>query len=307
MSDQVGDVRLKTLLNGKNNTSVTMMAENLYELVSEQGVCEYKFPLKHAMFDITAMMEDVRKQERFRVDFQQGKVWCPCCVISEVSKRTQLVYHMASIEIILGNETARPKMMANSDDKKKILKYLQGKTTIDTSEYQGLITRLKDYQCLVLIPGKLTRMKARMQSERSITEEHYQRKTEFFFCKVLASLADHVVKDNEESPIAVFQKFVIGNSGKITKSQITLSKMLWKVMFDGCENLMHADVLTDIFRVRPKRTRSVQIAGKTPALVESLVARQQSEEEHGEDHGGAKETSIVWRQEGCAWQVPHYG
>jgi len=282
-------VCVKTLSSGKNNTSVADMDGSVMDLVSECGVYEYDYPKKKC-FVVTDLMEKIDRllEQRgvgYKVDFGQRMINCPALVISERSTRTTLKYSLCDVDITLGNDNARPKLMHQGKRKELVLKLLQGKNSVDNidrREYEGLLTKIKDRECIVIIPGQLTRMNpGELTGEE---KERHDRKARYFFSKVLATLADNVVCDDEDgSPFAVHQKIVIGNSGKITQSQIAISKMLWKTMFDGHEIMMQEDLLQDVFRVRPKKRASSSSSyersftcGKSLAVRQSLGKKLRS-------------------------------
>jgi hypothetical protein len=273
----------------RNNTSVdSMMGERIEELATKESLSNslqsIQIPVGRC-FDVTNVVQlATQLSERgYVVHWDDQFVRCPCIVLSERTKKNEesgkrdLIFHESSLDVTFGNDKNGPKMLTRSEQKTTILQHIQGvrdPTKIDRREYNGIVSRFKGMQCLVLIPDQFTKMKY----NRDISEEAYDEKVWYRTMRFMVSLRNHLVTNSEGTPLGLETKLVIGNSRKITQSQISVSKLKWRMMFEGHAQMMDRSFLNSVFRIRPKNSRSVQasspvvVLGKRPRSGQKTVA-----------------------------------
>lgn len=265
----------------KNNTTRNCFCDfdSLVDTGKSLGLnCTYE---QNTLPDIEPLMEMARNIAGFKIG--QGKVFCPVIVVSESNG---FKFEESKLDITFGNQTNRSKMMTSVNIKRDILKKLQdvpNVNEINKDEYKGVMVGLKDIETLILIPLQNTRMRkleleeaARQQEEESNDNVHKKsdRVMRKRAMRLLIALKD-VIHSFDENVIYGFKtNVVIGHSQKITQSQVSVSKLLWRGLFESHKTLMDGVLLAQVFQVRrrpatagQKRPRATT-GGKSPAYLE---------------------------------------
>lgn len=259
----------------RNNTKKDAIHEDFEMLVDQESSVYRKCKYTDSNVpQVTDLLELAKQIQGFQI--QEGKVFCPVVVVSEHGD-----YEIAAskMDITFGSHINRAKMMTSVNIKRDILKKLQGVESVDDinkDEYKGLMVGLKGIETLVLMPLQHTEMRqkeleqaAREQGQENDRDVHhasdrYMRKRA---TKLLIALRDHIHTFDQETAYGFKTNVVIGHSQKITQSQVSVSKLLWRGLFEGHKDLMKNSILEMVFQVRHRKRDRPTEAGKTPEWV----------------------------------------
>jgi hypothetical protein len=214
---------------------------------SEEKKRREEDPEVKGIIDLAKMYNTIRGGFRLEDDH----VICPVVVIKESD---DLSFEMAELNISFGNATRRPMMMTQISMKMDILSKMQGRSVNDICRDQcdGVLVRLKGIECLVLISLKATDMRLENEMENGISSPrgHYADES-IALCRcldVLVRLAPYIhTFDNDGVLYAFRTPVVVGNSQRVTKSQVRVSKLLWRGIFDGHPVLMAPSLVNRVF------------------------------------------------------------
>lgn len=257
---------------------------NFQELMDEKATkpkpCTYH---DDVIPDITSLLELAKAKEKF-YKVNDGKIKCSLIVVSESD---ELEFSETEIDVTFGSARSRPKMMTSVGIKTNVLTRLQRveEDKISKNEYKGVMVGLKGLESLVLIPLQNTRMREeeleqayRQQGQEA--EENIHRRSDLHMRKkmlrLLIALKDHI-HQFEEGVIHAFEtKIVIGGMQKLTQSQVGISKLFWRILFDGHDYMMSDKIIAQAFQTRPRNPRRREIsdtAGKTPEYQQDQQAK----------------------------------
>lgn len=98
-----------------------------------------------------------------------------------------------------------------------------------------------------MIPDQITNMK-----HGGATLDEHDQKVWCRTMRFMVSLRNHLVTNDQGVPMGAVTKLVIGNSRKITQNQVHVSKLKWRLMFEG-HPMMDRPVLDRVFQIRSRR------------------------------------------------------
>jgi hypothetical protein len=216
------------------------------EAMTDSGVIQWKLDDPHA----TGLVEMARQIAGFRIE--HDRVICPMVVIRESD---ELSCEMATLDITFGNATTHPKMMTQSNMKLDILSKMQGRPVDDVCRDQchGVLVGLKGIECLVLISLKATDMRLdeiqNGEQPDGLTGQYASDTIALFRClDVLARLAPYVHTFGDGIVYGFKTPVVSGSSQRVNKSQVRVSKLLWRGLFDGHPILMAPSFVERVFQ-----------------------------------------------------------
>jgi hypothetical protein len=197
-------------------------------------------------------------QAGFRLEHDQ--VFCPVVVVQESD---DISFDMATLNVTFGDINNRPKMMTTKAMKMDILSKMQG-TDVDgvcKDQCEGVLVGLKGIECLVLISLRDTAMRLeeiQNGAQRSERTGRYRSETRALHrcLGVLAGLAPYVHSFGDDVVYGFKTSVVNGNSQRVTKSQVQVSKLLWRGIFEGHRSLMTPSLLDRVFQTRSKKRKA---------------------------------------------------
>lgn len=216
------------------------------EAMMDSGVIQWKLDDPHA----TGLVEMARQIAGFRIE--HDRVICPVVVVRESD---ELSYDMATLDITFGDVNDRPKMMTQSNMKLDILSKMQGRPDVCRDQCHGVLVGLKGIECLVLISLKATDMRLHEiqngEQPDGLTGHYASETIALFRClDVLARLAPYVHTFGDGIVYGFKTPVVNGNSQRVTKSHVRVSKLLWRGIFDGHPILMAPSLVERVFQPR---------------------------------------------------------
>lgn len=206
------------------------------------------------------IVELARQHAGFRM--KGDHVICPVVVIKESD---DLSFEMAELDITFGDATRHPRMMTQTPMKMDILSKMQGRPVDNVCKdaCNGVFVRLKGIECLVLISMRATDMRLD-EIKNAVPRDDFT--GEFAsdciaLCRcldVLARLAPYIHTFDNDVVYGFRTPVVNGNSQRVTKSQVKVSKLLWRGLFDGHPVLMAPSLVNRVFQLRRRNTKNTQ-------------------------------------------------
>lgn len=227
----------------------------------------------------------------FRLEHDQ--VICPVVVVQEGD---EISFEMAEMNVTFGDVKNRPKMLTSKAIKMDILAKMQGisEDGVCKDECHGIVVGLKDIECLVLI--SLTDTTMRLEeiqngAQRSERTGRYRSETRALHrcLSLLAGLAPYIHSFGDDIAYGFKTSVVNGFSQRVTKSQVHVSKLLWRGMFEGHRSLMAPSLLDRVFQTRSKKRKAedeIQVeaqsvaAGKSPAMISQAFKSYAGKQAH---------------------------
>lgn len=209
---------------------------------------------------------------------ERDQVICPVVVVHESD---DISFEMAEMNVTFGNVNSRPKMITSKTMKMDILAKMQGieGEGVCKDEVHGVFVGLKGIECLVLMSLRATAMhleEIQNGAQRSERTGRYISETRALHrcLSLMTALAPYIHSFDDDNDIAYgFKSSVVnGNSQRVTKSQVHVSKLLWRGLFEGHPSLMAPSLLDRVFQTRSKKRKADEIqhpdtGGKTPQVL----------------------------------------
>jgi hypothetical protein len=249
---KVGRVRSTTMdaMNGPINAMI------------DSAIIQWKEEDPHA----TGIVDLARRYAGFRVE--QDQVMCPVVVVKESD---DLSFEMAELNITFGNTNTCPLLMTQTRMKMDILSKMQGRPVdnVCKNQCEGVLVGLKGIECLVLISLKATDMRLdEIQNavQRDAFTGHYASES-IALCRcleVLTRLAPYVHTFGDGVLYGFRTPVVNGRSQRVNKSQVRVSKLLWRGLFEGHPVLMESSLVNRVFQPRNRRRDPIDAQNTAP-------------------------------------------